>query len=137
MSLAYGKLLPIPPGQTISGWVPTWVEVIAPDIQEIISSSDVDALRERNEKLSSYLATLGIIRCAYAEQIGKKKAEYARANPPPDKGIKAWEAAADEALGETKNTYDLLTEIYESTAKRISVTQTNLRSRSSEASSIG
>lgn len=132
----YGKLLPIKDGASISGWAAGWIEAIAPEIQEIIDSSDVDRLRDRNEKLSGYLVTLGIIRCAFAEQLGKLRAKYAVDNPPPDKGIKAWEAACDAAMGDVKQTYDLLTEIYESTSKRISVTQTNLRSRSAEVTSL-
>jgi hypothetical protein len=135
--MEHGLLLPIEPGGSISGWAPRWMTDVAPALQEIIDPDDVAALRERNEHLSAYLVTLGILRCAYTAQMIKQKAKFAALSPPPDKGIKAWEAAFDEYLGDIKVTYDIITELYESTSKRISVTQTNLRSRSTEVTGLG
>ena len=131
----FAKLLPIPKGMTVSGWAAEWLEEIAPLVQSVVSTSEPHKLRERNEKLSAYLSTLSVLRMSYQSKITEIKAKYAEDNPPPDKGIKAWEAALDAHLGDLKVTYDFFNDQYDVIAKRISVTQTNLRSLQPEYTS--
>jgi len=133
----YAAMLPIPTGETFSGWATKWVIQISEDVQSVLPTRDGNALTERNERFGAYLATLSIILSAYSERLTFLRSEFAKANPPPDKGIKAWEASADEAMGETKTTYDFLSQLYDVISKRSSIAQSNIRRLESEIRNIG
>lgn len=133
----YLKLLPIKKGDSFSTWVEGWIQEISSDMTSIVKDTDTIELRERNERLSSYLATMQTILAAYKVQLDKETAVYTQANPPPDKGVRAWEASLGIHLAKYQQTYDFIKSWYDVISKRLSVSQSSMRSRSGEASSVG
>ena len=133
----YLKLLPIPKGGSFTTWVESWVQEISSDMTSIVKDSETIELRERNERLSSYLATMQTIMAAYKMKLDAETAVYTRQNPPNEKGIRAWQASLAVYLAEYQQPYDFIKSWYEAISKRLSVSQSSMRSRSGEASSIG
>lgn len=130
-------LLPLQ-GRSASKFTEDWLKEAAPAVTEVIVEDDMPKLRERNEKLSGYLSVLAILRAAYKAELTVQRAKFASENPPPEKGgIKAWESKSDAAMGDVKQMADFLDDFYDVISKRISVTQTTLRSRAAEVSSFG
>jgi hypothetical protein len=130
-------MLPIPAGTSFSTWAEKWLKEIKVDMDSVLKDDQVVELRERNERLSSYLGSMQVILVTYKTKIDADAMVYTRANPPPDKvGIRAWEAERDASLGELLRTYDFITKLYDVVSKRASIAQSTMRSRTAEASTL-
>lgn len=120
------RLLPIPPGTSFSQWSDKWLFDISADMQSVIQD-DSDALRSRNERFSSYCVTLGILIAEFHLQIDQQKITYRREHPRPEKGITEWNEVFDLQVSPLRRQCEMLEQLHEDIARRLSGSQTSLR----------
>lgn len=121
-------------GESQSQYAERWLRDITPIVTATSETENAISLRERNEKLSSYLPIFAILTACYQAEIAKATRDYIKENPRPGKGeVTQWRDALDLQLKELEATRELLESYSKAVSQRLSASQTNLRTLTEEA----
>lgn len=130
------KMLHVPKDVTLKEFVERFMSnltiVLNSPIADIDDPAGLSKLREKNEKLSGYLGTVSVLIALYKETVDSKEKEFADGNPAPEKGITAWKENRDLYTLRPRRILQLLEDLRENVLTRLSVAQTNIRSRTKE-----
>ena len=122
---------------SVRQWQDSWLREVSHDVQTCLEVDDLDKLRARNERLSSYLATLTILMGSHRTHIDKKRDEYAEHNLRPiEKGITSWKEGEKHFLREADSDYEFLVNFHQDISTKISVCQSTLRTKSEESKRV-
>ena len=130
----YVGLLPIGEEPSFRRWAEKWLFQHSALMQGTVNPEDMAELRERNERLSAVLPTLEIILACIRTEIARQEKLYESENPRPadGKGITAWREARDSHMSDYSTFQKLVEGLQETVATRLSVGQTNLRTKGDE-----
>ena len=130
--MKFHKFLPKPPNVKVSDWQEEWLAEVCPETYKILPTDDLNAMRERSEKLSSYIPTLTILIFCNKQYVDKLKYEFAEANPPPQSGITAWNKLEANYTRNARRDLEFLEALHHDIEDKLNKSQTNMNIKASE-----
>ena len=131
----FNKLLPIPKGESVSAWQETWLKEVCTDVHTYLTVDNLDDFRNRNERLSSYMATITTLMAAHDAHMNDMRERYERDNPRPEtgeKGITTWKEGERAFLRRAQSDYTFLEGLHNDINVKLSQSQTALRTKADE-----
>ena len=129
----FANFLPILRGQSVRDWQDTWLRSVVKDSSSILEIDNLDAISQRNERLSSYLSTLTTLIGSHTANLTEKRKAYREKFPPPSgSGVTAYNDREKLELDTLFNDLKFLGDLHDNLKTKISSSQTLINTKSRE-----